>query len=171
MEVINQHRSIRKYSNKEISNDLLKKLVEEAERTQTMGNLQLYSVVITRTEEMKKALYTTIVILAALLIAHIATLRKVRAEKERLEANQTALLSQVEYWTTKSGKNAADVRKLTLTANEPIAQTVVHATLTKAFSLGLIHNSRHSSVHFHTGEFAGVNQHAFLFLVGAGHLF
>ena len=55
MEVINQHRSIRKYSNKEISNDLLKKLVEEAERTQTMGNLQLYSVVITRTEEMKKA--------------------------------------------------------------------------------------------------------------------
>ena len=56
MEVINQHRSIRKYSNKEISNDLLKKLVEEAERTQTMGNLQLYSVVITRTEEMKKKL-------------------------------------------------------------------------------------------------------------------
>ena len=67
---------------------------------------------------MKKALYTTIVILAALLIAHIVTLRKVRAEKERLEANQTALLSQVEYWTTKSGKSAADVRKLTLTANE-----------------------------------------------------
>ena len=67
---------------------------------------------------MKKALYTTIVILAALLIAHIAALRKVRAEKERLEANQTALLSQVEYWTTKSGKSAADVRKLTLTANE-----------------------------------------------------
>ena len=67
---------------------------------------------------MKKALYTTIVILAALLIAHIATLRKVRTEKERLEANQTALLSQVEYWTTKSGKSAADVRKLTLTANE-----------------------------------------------------
>ena len=67
---------------------------------------------------MKKALYTTIVILAALLIAHIVTLRKVRAEKERLEANQTALLSQVEYWTTKSGKSAADVRKLTLTVDE-----------------------------------------------------
>ena len=56
MEVINQHRSIRKYSNKEISNDLLKKLVEEAERTQTMGNMQLYSVVVTRSEEMKKRL-------------------------------------------------------------------------------------------------------------------
>lgn len=67
---------------------------------------------------MKKALYTTIVVLAALLIAHIVTLRKVRAEKERLEANQTALLSQVEYWTTKSGKSAADVRKLTLTVDE-----------------------------------------------------
>ena len=67
---------------------------------------------------MKKSLYAVIGILVALLIAHIVTLRKVRAEKERLEANQTALLSQVEYWTTKSGKSAADVRKLTLTVDE-----------------------------------------------------
>ncbi len=67
---------------------------------------------------MKKALYTTIVILAALLIAHIATLRKVRAEKERLEANQTALLSKVDTLTTESGKHAAEVLKLTLTADE-----------------------------------------------------
>ena len=56
MEIINNHRSIRKYSKKEISNELIRELVEKAERTQTMGNLQLYSVVITRSAEMKKKL-------------------------------------------------------------------------------------------------------------------
>ena len=35
---------------------LLNRLLEEAERTQTMGNLQLYSVVVTRSEEMKRLL-------------------------------------------------------------------------------------------------------------------
>lgn len=56
MEIITQHRSIRKYSKKEISNELIRELVEKAERTQTMGNLQLYSVVVTRSSEMKKKL-------------------------------------------------------------------------------------------------------------------
>lgn len=41
-------RSIRKYSNREVSDELLNRLLTEAARTQTMGNLQLYSVVITR---------------------------------------------------------------------------------------------------------------------------
>ncbi len=49
-------RSIRQYADKEVSDQLLERLLEEAERTQTMGNLQLYSVVITRSEEMKKKL-------------------------------------------------------------------------------------------------------------------
>lgn len=35
---------------------LLRSLLEEAERTQTMGNLQLYSVVVTRSAEMKRRL-------------------------------------------------------------------------------------------------------------------
>ncbi len=56
METITNHRSIRKYSKKEISNELIKELVEKAERTQTMGNLQLYSVVITRSAEVKRKL-------------------------------------------------------------------------------------------------------------------
>ena len=60
---------------------------------------------------------------------------------------------------------------ITLTANQPVAQAVVNAAFTKAFSLSLVHNGSHSSMHFHAGEFAGVNQHAFLFLVGAGHFF
>jgi len=55
MKTINTRKTIRKYTNKDVSEDLLKTLLEKAERTPTMGNLQLYSVVITRNEE-KKAL-------------------------------------------------------------------------------------------------------------------
>ena len=49
-------RSIRKYSNQEVSEELLNRLLNEAARTQTMGNLQLYSVVVTRSGEMKERL-------------------------------------------------------------------------------------------------------------------
>ena len=49
-------RTIRKYSDKDVDNQLLNQLLEEAERTQTMGNLQLYSVIVTRSEEMKEKL-------------------------------------------------------------------------------------------------------------------
>lgn len=56
MKSIQNRTSIRKYSSREVSDKLLNRLLEEAERTPTMGNLQLYSVVITRSEEGKKAL-------------------------------------------------------------------------------------------------------------------
>lgn len=56
MDSLNKRRSIRKYADKEISNELLIRLLKEAERTQTMGNLQLYSVVVTRSEEKKRQL-------------------------------------------------------------------------------------------------------------------
>lgn len=56
MKSIQARTSIRKYSDKEVSDELLNHLLEEAERTPTMGNLQLYSVVVTRSEEGKKAL-------------------------------------------------------------------------------------------------------------------
>lgn len=49
-------RSIRKYSNREVSDELLNRLLTEAARTQTMGNLQLYSVVITRDASKKQQL-------------------------------------------------------------------------------------------------------------------
>lgn len=67
---------------------------------------------------MKKALIITIAVLIAALIASVIGLRKERAEKERFKANQASLLSQVDYWTTENEKSAADVLKLTLTANE-----------------------------------------------------
>ena len=48
--------SIRKYSTRPVTDALLEDLLTRAERTQTMGNLQLYSVVTTRSEEGKRAL-------------------------------------------------------------------------------------------------------------------
>ncbi|MBQ7511461.1 MAG: nitroreductase family protein [Prevotella sp.] len=49
-------RTIRKYSERKVSDELLNRLLTEASRTQTMGNLQLYSVVVTRSDEMKARL-------------------------------------------------------------------------------------------------------------------
>lgn len=56
MKNLNKRTSIRKYAQREVSDELLYRLLREAERTQTMGNLQLYSVVITRSEKQKEAL-------------------------------------------------------------------------------------------------------------------
>ncbi len=56
MKNLEKRTSIRKYAQREVSNELLHRLLQEAERTQTMGNLQLYSVIITRSEEQKAAL-------------------------------------------------------------------------------------------------------------------
>ncbi len=56
MESIKNRTTVRKYAQREVSEELLSRLLEEAERTPTMGNLQLYSVVVTRSEDGKKAL-------------------------------------------------------------------------------------------------------------------
>ena len=56
MEYIKKHKSIRKYKEEDISDSLLREILSVAERTQTMGNLQLYSVVVTRSAEMKQRL-------------------------------------------------------------------------------------------------------------------
>ena len=56
MQTINTRRSIRRYQDKDVDNTLLTRLIKEAERTQTMGNLQLYSVVVTRSKELKTKL-------------------------------------------------------------------------------------------------------------------
>ena len=56
MKSINTRKTIRKYSDKPVSDELLNRLLSEAMRTQTMGNLQLYSVVVTRSDEMKQKL-------------------------------------------------------------------------------------------------------------------
>lgn len=54
--LLSQRASVRNYSDKDVSDELLNTLLESASRTQTMGNLQLYSVVVTRSVEMKEKL-------------------------------------------------------------------------------------------------------------------
>lgn len=56
MKNLTTRRTIRQYSNREVSQELLNRLMTEASRTQTMGNLQLYSVVVTRSPEKKQQL-------------------------------------------------------------------------------------------------------------------
>ena len=56
MDFIKNRRTIRNYQQKDIPAELLNQLLEEAFRASTMGNMQLYSVVVTRSTEMKAKL-------------------------------------------------------------------------------------------------------------------
>ncbi len=49
-------RTVRQYSSKEIPDELLDRLIEEASHAPTTGNMQLYSVIVTRDAEGKKTL-------------------------------------------------------------------------------------------------------------------
>lgn len=53
---LEERRTIRKYSDKEVTDELLNSLLERAMRTPTMGNMQLYSVVVTRDADAKRQL-------------------------------------------------------------------------------------------------------------------
>jgi len=56
MKNIETRRTIRRYTDRAVSDELLHRLFSLAARTQTMGNLQLYSVVVTRSAEQKALL-------------------------------------------------------------------------------------------------------------------
>jgi len=56
MKNLDTRRSIRRYTTEDVSDDMLRRLFALASRTQTMGNLQLYSVVVTRSKEQKALL-------------------------------------------------------------------------------------------------------------------
>jgi len=53
MNILKQHRTIRKYTTREISDELLASILESGTRASTTGNMQVYSVIVTRDEEMK----------------------------------------------------------------------------------------------------------------------
>ena len=53
---IQTRRTIRQYADREVGEQLLNQLLADAARTQTMGNLQLYSVIVTRSAKMKARL-------------------------------------------------------------------------------------------------------------------
>ena len=56
MESLKQRRTIRKYQQKDISADLLNDLLETSFRASTVGNMQVYSVIVTRDAERKAKL-------------------------------------------------------------------------------------------------------------------
>jgi len=56
LDLLLQHKTIRKYSDKNIDDTLLNAILEAGIRASTTGNMQVYSVVVTRDEEKKKAL-------------------------------------------------------------------------------------------------------------------
>lgn len=56
MENMKQRRTIRKYQQKDISADLLNDLLETSFRASTVGNMQVYSVIVTRDAERKAKL-------------------------------------------------------------------------------------------------------------------
>ena len=56
IESIKNRRTIRKYKQQDVPSQLLNDLIETACRAATMGNMQLYSVVVTRDEAMKQKL-------------------------------------------------------------------------------------------------------------------
>lgn len=58
-EYFKNRKTIRIYSNREIEDDLLKSIIEQAMRAPTTGNMQLYSVVITKDSAMKERLSPT----------------------------------------------------------------------------------------------------------------
>lgn len=51
-----ERRSIRRYTDREVSPELLDRILERAMRAPTCGNMQLYTVIVTRSEEGRKAL-------------------------------------------------------------------------------------------------------------------
>ena len=56
LDILNQHRTIRKYTHQQIDPELLNKLLETACRASNTGNMQAYSIVVTTDNELKKQL-------------------------------------------------------------------------------------------------------------------
>jgi nitroreductase len=56
VELLKTHRTVRKYTNQAIDKNLLNELLEASCRASTTGNMQLYSIVVTTDDEVKKQL-------------------------------------------------------------------------------------------------------------------
>lgn len=56
IDLLRSRRTIRKYTSDEVSDELLNKILEAGCRTSTTGNMQVYSIIVTRDAERKKAL-------------------------------------------------------------------------------------------------------------------
>ncbi|WP_423408996.1 nitroreductase family protein [Heyndrickxia sp. MSNUG] len=82
-DVIHGHRSIREYVDREISQDLLDQILEAGIRASSSGNMQTYSIIVTKDKELKKKLYTahmeqSMVVDAPILITFCADFNRMR---------------------------------------------------------------------------------------------
>ena len=57
IETILSHRTIRKYKEKPIGENILRKILEAGFRTSTTGNMQVYSIIVTKDKELKNKLW------------------------------------------------------------------------------------------------------------------
>jgi len=57
LETILNHRTIRKYQNRKIEQNILDKIIEAGTRASTTGNMQVYSIIVTTDEKLKEELW------------------------------------------------------------------------------------------------------------------
>lgn len=57
LEIINNHRSIRNFTDKPVSQDVLEKILNAGTRASTTGNMQVYSMVVTTNKDIKSKLW------------------------------------------------------------------------------------------------------------------
>jgi len=67
---------------------------------------------------MKRYLLIALIILGGLLYIQTVRLRNLRADRDRLQTNQTSLMDSVIHYRTENGRNAASVQRLTLNVAE-----------------------------------------------------
>lgn len=56
-DILEQRKSIRQYQNREVSGELLNKILKAAIQTSSSGNMQTYSIIVTRDKELREKLY------------------------------------------------------------------------------------------------------------------
>ncbi|MEQ6391228.1 nitroreductase family protein [Bacillaceae bacterium S4-13-58] len=56
-DVVHGHRSIRKYEDREVSQELLEQILDAGIRASSSGNMQAYSIIVTRDKELREKLY------------------------------------------------------------------------------------------------------------------
>lgn len=82
-DVIFGHRSIREYEDREVSQELLDQILDAGIRASSSGNMQSYSIIVTKDKELKKKLYTahmeqSMVVDAPILLTFCADINRMR---------------------------------------------------------------------------------------------
>ena len=82
-DVIFGHRSIREYEDREVSQELLEQILDAGIRASSSGNMQSYSIIVTKDKELKQKLYNahmeqSMVVDAPILVTFCADFNRMR---------------------------------------------------------------------------------------------